>query len=94
MRHPLISAAMLLALLALATLVLAQTGPLQVPWFTIDGGSATLSTGDRFALSGTMGEPDAGILSGDVFSLRGGFWEATAGLARRVGTIYLPLVRR
>jgi hypothetical protein len=94
MRHLLIATVMLLALLALATLVLAQSGPLAIPWSTIDGGGATLSTGGAFALSGTVGQPDAGALSGDVYSLKGGFWEATIGLGGRAGTIYLPLVRR
>jgi hypothetical protein len=94
MRHLLITAAILLALLALVSLVLAQAGQLELPWFTIDGGGATVSTGGRFVLSGTVGQPDAGALSGDVYSLKGGFWEATTGLGGHAGTIYLPLVRR
>jgi hypothetical protein len=42
--------------------------------FTVDGGGGT-STGGSFAISGTIGQPDAGSpLSGGSFELRGGFW--------------------
>ena len=40
--------------------------------FTIDGGGT--STGGAFALSGTIGQPDAGTMSGGNYSLAGGFW--------------------
>jgi hypothetical protein len=42
-------------------------------WFTIDGGGGT-SVGASFALSGSIGQPDAGTLRGGVFVLEGGFW--------------------
>lgn len=42
-------------------------------WFTIDGGGAT-STGGGFELTGTIGQPDAGILTGGGYELTGGFW--------------------
>ena len=42
--------------------------------FTIDGGGRTNSTGGTFALGGTIGQPDAGLLSGGTFTLGGGFW--------------------
>ena len=41
---------------------------------TIDGGGAMNSTGGDFELSGTIGQPDAGLLSGGEFELSGGFW--------------------
>ncbi|UCC31343.1 MAG: hypothetical protein JSU86_03520 [Phycisphaerales bacterium] len=41
---------------------------------TIDGGGATRTTGGEFGLFGTIGQPDAGILSGGDFVLSGGFW--------------------
>jgi len=44
-------------------------------WHTIDGGGGT-STGGGFALSGTIGQPDAGTMSGGSFTLQGGFWAA------------------
>ena len=50
----------------------------KVPWHTIDGGGIQNSAGGGFALSGTIGQPDAGPLAGPMtgggFSLVGGFW--------------------
>lgn len=43
-------------------------------WYTFDGGGATFSTGGDFELGGTIGQPDAGVLSGGGFELVGGFW--------------------
>ncbi|MFO0837955.1 MAG: hypothetical protein U1D55_05465 [Phycisphaerae bacterium] len=43
-------------------------------WFTIDGGGAMFTTGGSFTLSGTIGQPDAGVMSGGSFTLTGGFW--------------------
>ncbi len=43
-------------------------------WHTIDGGGGLMTGGD-FVLSGTIGQPDAGVvLTGGSFSLTGGFW--------------------
>jgi len=62
-----------LVLAALATVARAQSGgQFDLSWSTIDGGGA--STGGRFALSGTVGQPDAGTLTGGSFKLEGGFW--------------------
>ena len=44
-----------------------------ISWSTIDGGGGT-STGGVYAVSGTIGQPDAGTLSGGTFTLQGGFW--------------------
>jgi hypothetical protein len=44
-----------------------------IDWFTIDGGGGT-SSGGRFTLTGTIGQPDAGTLSGSNYTLQGGFW--------------------
>jgi len=41
---------------------------------TIDGGGVMRSTGGAFELSGTIGQPDAGVLAGGAFELTGGFW--------------------
>ena len=43
--------------------------------FTIAGGGGT-STGGVFAVSGTIGQPDAGVMSGGNYALAGGFWGA------------------
>ncbi len=45
-----------------------------IDWFTIDGGGAMRSTGGSFEASGTIGQPDAGLMSGGGFELVGGFW--------------------
>jgi hypothetical protein len=45
-----------------------------IPWHTIDGGGGT-STGGVYAVSGTIGQPDAGPnMSGGNFTVTGGFW--------------------
>jgi hypothetical protein len=43
--------------------------------FAIAGGGGT-STGGLFAVSGAIGQPDAGVMSGGNYSLSGGFWGA------------------
>jgi hypothetical protein len=59
-------------------------------WWTVDGGGGTTSQGGNYALSGTMGQPDAGLMSGGSYTLRGGFWRNAGGSGR--GTDYLPIV--
>ena len=45
-----------------------------IDWFTIDGGGGT-STGGVFAVSGTIGQPDAGnAMTNGQYSVTGGFW--------------------
>jgi hypothetical protein len=45
-----------------------------IDWYTIDGGGGT-STGGVYAVSGTIGQPDAGgPMAGGNYSLTGGFW--------------------
>jgi hypothetical protein len=63
-----------------AGLFLAGTAGAQnyaIDWFTIDGGGGT-STGGVFALSGTIGQPDAGQMTNGPYSLAGGFWGVVA----------------
>ena len=48
-------------------------------WFTIDGGGGT-STGGVYSVSGTIGQPDAGLLIGGYFALQGGFWGVVAAI--------------
>jgi|ERR1043165_3091301 hypothetical protein len=47
-----------------------------ITWRTFDGGGGT-STGGAFTLSGTIGQPDAGVLSGIGYTLYGGYWAGT-----------------
>lgn len=52
----------------------ARAQSFSIPWHTIDGGGGT-STGGVYAVSGTIGQPDAGgSLTGGQFSVTGGFW--------------------
>ena len=44
-----------------------------ISWYTIDCGGGSSSRG-VFALSGTIGQHDAGVMSGGPFTLTGGFW--------------------
>jgi len=65
----------LVILLLLASMVLASSGdPYDLSWWTVDGGGYTISTGGNYTLSGTIGQPDGGMLSGDNYALAGGFW--------------------
>jgi hypothetical protein len=58
-----------------ASAVLAQTGGgYDLSRHTIAGGGATFSTGAGYTLGGTVGQPDAGVVSAGTYSLRGGFW--------------------
>jgi hypothetical protein len=79
----------LLTVLLLATLsssALAQT--YSIDWFTIDGGGGA-STGGVYSVSGTIGQPDAGVLIGGSFRLDGGFW----GIITMVQSPGSPLLR-
>ena len=49
-----------------------------IDWFTIDGGGGT-SVGGSYWLCGTIGQPDAGMLSGGNFTIVGGFWSPEVG---------------
>jgi hypothetical protein len=66
-------------------------GNYDLSWNTIDGGGGT-SSGGSYILSGTLGQPDANLLSGGDYTLGSGFWGggALAGWYK----VYLPLVMR
>jgi hypothetical protein len=66
----------ILALLVIGLLVgglAAAQGGYALDWWTVDGGGGSAS-GGIFALSGTMGQPDAGTVAGGEYMLEGGFW--------------------
>ncbi len=82
--------ALVLALASSNLPIAAQTGGgYTLTWSTIDGGGAMTSAGGAFTLSGTMGQPDAGIASGGNFTLASGFWGSTLADAIK---LYLPLI--
>lgn len=41
---------------------------------TVDGGGTTVGSGQDYTLSGTVGQPDAGVASGGDYQLFGAFW--------------------
>jgi hypothetical protein len=67
-----------------------SSGSYDLTWHTIDGGGASFSTGGAYSLGGSIGQPDAGVLSGGSYMLNGGFWSG----ASVNYPVYLPLVRR
>jgi len=80
---------------------LAQSGgDFDLSWWTIDGGSHTVSSGGSYTLGGIVGQADVGILSGGSYILAGGFWHAIADQPASTPTptppathsIYLPVV--
>jgi hypothetical protein len=67
-------------------------GQYSLDWRTVDGGGGT-STGGVYAVSGTIGQPDAGpVLSGGNFTLTGGFWSLIAAV-QTPGAPYLTVFR-
>jgi hypothetical protein len=62
-------------------------------WWTVDGGGVTTSaSGGTYALVGTIGQPDAGVLDGAQYGVLGGFWP---GLQPAVDYhLHLPLLLR
>ncbi len=83
---------LLLALLGGTLTVRAQS--YTIAWSTLDGGGGT-STNGPYALTGTIGQPDAGVMSAGNYTLEGGFWNRVAAVqtpgaptltVRRTGT--------
>ena len=74
------------------TSALLRTGSasFDLSWFTVDGGGGS-SGGGPYTLSGTIGQPDAGVLSDGDYTLAGGFWGGGGAVQY---CIYLPLVLR
>ena len=86
--------------LAIAVMLLAGSLPIvqaqrdtgyTVDWWTIDGGGRTEPDGPGYALSGTIGQPDAAGWSGGEYTLSGGFWGGGGAIQY---SIYLPVVLR
>ena len=65
-------------------------GQYSLDWSTVDGGGGT-STGGVYAVSGTIGQPDAGRMSAGNFSLTGGFWGIFA--VQTPGAPYLSVMQ-
>lgn len=81
----------LVTLLVVSLVVAADSAPLSITWWTVDGGGQMLSDVGGYTLSGTVGQPDAGVLAGGEYTLGGGFWRG--GELATYG-IYLPMLIR
>jgi hypothetical protein len=89
----LIELALLFLLLSLPMLarpsVVSGAVTYQLRWWSIDGGGTMNASAGEYSLSGTIGQPDAGVFSGGGYTLTGGFWGVNP-----FGMIYLPLIIR
>lgn len=76
-----------MALLIILTMVASSHAQsYAIDWWTVDGGGG-ISSGGSHILSGTIGQPDAGVMSGGGYALTGGFWSLNP-----FNMIYLPLI--
>jgi hypothetical protein len=83
-------------MLALTWAAIAAPTELSLDWWTVDGGSGTMSgsgPAGAYTLSGTAGQPDAGMMADGDYVLVGGFWGGGA-VSGPTHWIYLPLVVR
>src|SRR5207248_6627114 len=71
------------ALAAAALLIPAATAHAQyaITWSTIDGGGGSSAAG-AYAISGTIGQPDAGAMSAPGAAIAGGFWPSGQSACR------------
>jgi hypothetical protein len=83
----------LVVMLAAAGIAYGATNGFSLDWWTVDSGGGTSHGGD-YAVSGTIGQPDAGpVMGGGEYTVVGGFWGV--GAAASVDRfIYLPVVIR
>jgi hypothetical protein len=85
-------AALLCGLLMTGVAWATSAASYNLSWWTADSGGATFSSGGSYELGGTIGQPDAGLLSGGDYTLGGGFWRG--GAVTPGFEVYLPLVLR
>ncbi len=70
----------------------ARAASYEIARYTIDGGGGTsTSASPAYTLTGTIAQPDAGILAHAPYSLAGGFWLQLELFGHPV---YLPLTLR
>lgn len=59
---------------AATAMLAAAPPPLEISRFTIDGGGSMSNEARGLEVSGTIGQPDAGVMTGGGLTLTGGFW--------------------
>src|SRR5204863_1848656 len=69
----------LLSLAAIPSAAFAQ--PFAISWFSIDAGGTTTVSAGTYTLGGTIGQPDAGLLTSGSLQCLGGFWGAAGAAA-------------
>jgi hypothetical protein len=79
-----------LLILTITSVGVAYLADYALPSWTVDAGGG-ISTNAQYTLSGTIGQPDAGMLSGGEYSLMGGFW---GGGRLTTGQFFLPIISR
>jgi hypothetical protein len=57
--------------------------------WSVDGGGGS-SSGSGYTITGTLGQPDAGVLTGNSYTLTGGFW----GGVPANSPIFVPIAQR
>src|SRR5205823_1564748 len=84
----------LISLFFLAGAVWAQTSSdYSLAWNTVDNGGALTSAGGAYTLSGSVGQPDAGVVLGGAYSVAGGFWPSHSVNPLPQQHIYLPVIQ-
>ncbi len=83
---------LLLLLLLAVSGIASAAGPFSIDRWTVDGGGGVSQAG-TYTLTGTLGQPDAGVMKGSSYLLPGGFWRGEAVAPDRY-TLNLPLVVR
>jgi hypothetical protein len=85
---------LIMLLMFIPAVALAQSGGgYELTWNTVDSGGYTFSTGGGYQLGGTIGQPDAGVLSSGAYTLVGGFWSEIGQVLAQF-QIYLPLIMK
>jgi hypothetical protein len=69
-----------------------SSGGFSINWWTVDGGGGT-SSHAPYAVSGTVGQSDAGQSAGGSYVLVGGFWNGNIeGIIPDSQRLHLPVV--
>ena len=92
-RHPALRLPRLLAYFCflLSALCCGAQAQYSLDWFTVDGGGGTTSDG-FYEVSGTIGQPDAGIISVNGYAIEGGFWSGVEAV-QEPGAPWLTIER-
>jgi hypothetical protein len=88
----LLAIVMMLVLVVVGTAQASPSGDYEIPWWTVDGGGNTRTSGGGYALGGTAGQPDARLWGSTGYTLAGGFWGGAGLPSAGDFYIYLPLV--